>query len=616
MAQAQSSISQAIQGERKRLLIDATISAIADHGLSNLTLAKIAGHVGMTAGTVNFHFDSKESLLFETLKFVAEEFEQEINLAVDKSENDAGAKLCAIIDANLDPKISATRKVAVWYAFLSETRTRKEYQKICGDRDQAYYKKIKDLCGQIVEEAGKQELVSAEVLADGLAGMLDGFWSDILFKGESFDRENALQRCYIYLANVFPWRFQATEAASIKNRVDTAAKEQLAPVQTDELIYTLPAWVYNSEEFFSQEKEKLFMPSWQLVCHVSDLPRVGSYVRYDMFNERAFVVRGRDDNINAFQNVCSHRAHTLVQNHQGECPGRLICPYHGWTYALDGQRIGIGAPESFREHDKTQFALKSLDLEIYLGFVFIRYCSGGPSVAECFGPVAEEFEAYRTEEMQPLNSEVYASSQFWTEIVDIDWKNGLENYVEDYHFPMGHKGLSALMKAEYDREPLPNGVCRLSHEMRETPQNNWSAERYHKLLPKYDHLPGHMQDRWTYYTLFPNTFFDLFPEQMDFMQMIPLAPGKMLLRGSNYGLSDSSRTGRAVRYLGDRINVRVQDEDNLLTGEVQKGLSTSGYQYGILSDKEVLVKHFQDWIRQRLPISRLLEQPQYGSFKQ
>ena len=70
MAQAQSGITQAIQGERKRLFIEATISAISEHGLSNLTLAKIAGPVGMTAGTVNFHFDSKESLLLETLKFV------------------------------------------------------------------------------------------------------------------------------------------------------------------------------------------------------------------------------------------------------------------------------------------------------------------------------------------------------------------------------------------------------------------------------------------------------------------------------------------------------------------------------------------------------------------
>ncbi len=614
MAQTQTGITQVIQSERKRLLIEATITAINEHGLSNLTLAKITGHVGMTAGTVSFHFDSKESLLLETLKFVAEEFEHEINLAIDNSDHDAGMRLCSLIEANLDARVSETRKVAVWYAFLSETRTRKDYQEICGDRDKAYYKKIRELCEQIVEEAGKQNLVSADILADGLAGMLDGFWSDILFSGDSFDRENAKQRCYLYLANVFPWRFPLDQQSFEKKNTEAPSNlEALAPQSSEQIIYTLPSWVYNNHAFFEQEKDLLFMSSWQLVCHVNDLPEVGSYVRYDMFNERAFVIRDKDDKIHAYQNVCSHRAHTIVQNQAGSCPGRLTCPYHGWTYSLDGKRIGISDSETFREHDKNQFGLKRLDLEIYLGFIFIRYRPEGPTVAECFAPVAKEFKAYRTEEMHAVDSKVYGGSQFWTEVIDIDWKNGLENYVEDYHFSMGHKGLSALMKPEYDREPLPNGVCRLSHEMHDAPRNNWSAERYRKLLPEFEHLPDNMQKRWTYYTLFPNTFFDMFPEQMDFMQMIPLAPGKMLLRSRSYALPDDSRTVNAVRYLSDRINSRVQNEDNVLCAEVQKGLHTSGYEYGILSDKEVLVKHFQDWIRKRVPVSRLLEPPQIGA---
>ena len=214
MAKAQSDITQAIQSERRRLLINATITAISDYGLSNLTLAKIAGLVGMTAGTVSFHFESKESLLLETLKFVADEFESEINLAVDNSENDAGAKLLSLIDTNLNAQISSTQKVAVWYAFLSETRTRKDYQQICGDRDQTYYRMIKELCRQIVSEDRNLNTVSADVLAEGLAGILDGCWSDILFKGDSFDREEAKKRCRIYLANVFPWRFSTSKSKS------------------------------------------------------------------------------------------------------------------------------------------------------------------------------------------------------------------------------------------------------------------------------------------------------------------------------------------------------------------------------------------------------------------
>ena len=608
MPQSENNINQAIQSERKRLLIDATITTIADHGLSNLTLAKIAAQVGMTAGSVSFHFDSKESLLLETLKYVAEEFELGIRRAIEAARQEAGAKLEALIEANLDPAISGTRQVAVWYAFLAETRTREEHQRICGERDRAYYDIIKGLCRDIVVDAGMQETTDAAILADGLAGILDGYWSDILFKGDDFDRLAARQRCHNYLSTVFPWRFSNTEQ-ELGSTVTLHAVPETSSDNEDDLIYTLPAWVYSSEEFFQQERDKIFMPSWQLVCHVNDLPRVGSYVRYDMFNERAFVIRSADNKFSAYQNVCSHRAHTLVQDQQGQCAGRLTCPYHGWTYALDGQRIGMGAPETFRSHDKSRFSLKQLELEVFLGFIFIRYVPGGPSVAECFAPIADEFKAYRTEEMQPLCSKVYGGSQFWTEIIDIDWKNGIENYVEDYHFPVGHKGLSALMAEEYEREAINHNACRLSHKMRKDPLNNWSAERYRTVLPNYTHLPEYMRERWIYYVLFPNTLFDMFPEQMDFMQLIPLGPGKMMLRGSNYALPDSSRETRAARFLGDRINLRVQNEDNFLTREVQEGLATSGYHQGILSDKEILVKHFQDWIREKLPASRHQQAP-------
>ncbi|MGH8247807.1 MAG: RHO alpha subunit C-terminal catalytic domain-containing protein, partial [Gammaproteobacteria bacterium] len=266
----------------------------------------------------------------------------------------------------------------------------------------------------------------------------------------------------------------------------------------------------------------------------------------------------------------------------------------------------------FRTHDGSAFGLMQLECEVLFGFVFIRFRGGGPSVAECLEPVLEEFGRFRTEEMR-WEGYRFDNFSFWTEVVDVDWKNALENYLEDYHFPTGHKGLSALMEEEYERQVFPRGLARLSHRFREKPMSNWSVARYHKLLPRYPHLPEHMQRRWTYYSLFPNTFFDLFPDHMDFMQIIPLAPGRIMLRGKYYALPDTSRETRAARFLSDRINRRVQKEDNRLTAEVQKGLRSSGYRYGILSDKEVLVKHFQDWVRERLPIAGLMEEPSLGS---
>jgi len=602
MAQPQSHISQALQDERKRLLIHATIRAIAVHGLSNLTLAKVAELAGQTAGTVSFHFSSKETLLLTTLRQLAEEFEQALVRAVDSMGAEPRRRLQALVDVHLDPSISDPAKVAVWYAFMAEAGARKDYQAICQERDSRYYETVLKLCREIL---ATRTLPDAEAIAYGLVGLIDQIWQEILFEGDAYDRTVAAGRCRAYLASVFPWAYDMPGLP--------AQAASATPKTADGLVYTLPAWVYRSEEFFALEKEKLFMPSWQIVCHVSDLPKTGSFVSFELMKERAFVIRDRDGTIRAFHNVCPHRAHSLVQGSQGSCSGRLTCPYHGWTFALDGRRIGVSAPETFRAHDRGQFGLKELECEAMFGFVFLRFRPGGQSVAEQFAPVIKEFSKYRTQDMVPEDRWATADGGFWEEVIEVDWKNAVENYVEDYHFPTGHKGLSALMEGDYDRNPLPGGVVRLSHRMRDEPMKNWSVQRYHKLAPRPAHLPAELQRRWTYFGLFPNTYFDLFPEKMDFMQMVPLAPGKMLLRGRCYALPDADRETRAARWLSDRINLRVQDEDNLLTSEVQKGLSTSAYGRGILSDKEILVRHFQDWVRERIPVARLEHAPVPGT---
>lgn len=140
------------QFERRRALIDATMTAIAERGFSNLTLAHIAGIAGLSAGIVNFYFSTKEALLLETLKCVAEEFESAVNAAVEAAGNDAAAQLQAILLASLAPAITEPRKVAVWYAFSAEAGARQDYQAICGQRDQTYYARIQLLCDAIVRK--------------------------------------------------------------------------------------------------------------------------------------------------------------------------------------------------------------------------------------------------------------------------------------------------------------------------------------------------------------------------------------------------------------------------------------------------------------------------------
>ena len=583
-------------------LIHATAAAISRHGLSDLTSAKIAAAAGHTAASINFHFGSKEALLLATLSEVSEEFAGVMANVLEDTGADALRTLLGIIDASLSRRLSSSQKVAVWYAFLAESNARADYQRICGDRDQAYSDTVTRLCRQLIAAHGTAGRPDAGAVSLGLTGLIDQQWQGILFAGDGFDREAAKRQCRSYLCSVFPW---------LADRIEAPAPARPRTVETDStkdpaLRYTLPAWVYHSEEFHELEKERIFRPSWQVVCHVSEMPSAGDFVSFEFFGQRGFVVCDEAGTLRAFHNVCSHRAHAVVGSERGRCGKFLTCMYHGWTYHLDGRNRSVSAPDTFPKFDRSKFGLKPIELEVFLGMVFVRFASGEPGVAERMAPHVAELAHYRMDQMVPLD-------ELWTHELEIDWKNVVENYVEDYHFPIGHPGLSALMESKYDREFFPGGTMRLSHRMREKPLKSWSAERYAKFLPVIEHLPEDMRRRWTYFGLFPNVFFDIYPEWLDFFQVLPLGPGRTLIRARSFGFPDDRREMRAARFLCARLNSRVQAEDEVLTRSVQRGLSSGAYMQGILSDKEIVLAGFQDWIRARLPVTGLLQAPQRGT---
>jgi phenylpropionate dioxygenase-like ring-hydroxylating dioxygenase large terminal subunit/AcrR family transcriptional regulator len=584
-------------------LINATVAAISRHGLSDLTSAKIAGMAGHTAASINFHFGSKEALLLATLREVSEEFAETISAELATAADDPLSGLLAIIDASLSLRLSDSRKVAVWYAFLAESNARKDYQRICGDRDQSFCLTVTKFCKRLIEGHDAGGWPDADAVSLGLTGLIDQLWQAILFEGDEFDREAAKKQCRAYVGSVFPWTVERLRGATSATPT-TRAPAPDADAQPG-LKYTLPAWVYHREEFHALERERLFMPSWQIVCHVSELPKTGDYVTFEMFGARGVVVRGEDGKLRAFHNSCRHRAHAVVSGERGNCPKAMTCAYHGWSYHLDGRNRSVSAPDTFPKFDRSQFGLRPIDLEVFVGFVYVRLRPEGPGVAERMQPHAAELAHYRIEGMVPLDD-------LWVHDVDIDWKNLVENYVEDYHFPMGHPGLSALMEKDYDRDVYPGGTMRLSHQMRAEPRDNWSARGYARFLPVIEQLPQNLRRRWTYIGLWPNVFFDIYPEWMDFFQLIPLAAGRTRIRARSYGYPDERREMKAARWFCSRLNVRVQKEDEVLTASVQRGLASGGYSRGILSDKEIVLAGFQDWIRERIPVSLLTEAPPAG----
>ena len=139
------------------------------------------------------------------------------------------------------------------------------------------------------------------------------------------------------------------------------------------------------------------------------------------------------------------------------------------------------------------------------------------------------------------------------------------------------------------------------------------AERaYQQLLPAVDHLPVSHQRKWLYYKLFPNVAFDIYPDQVDFMQFLPVSPTETLIREISYALPDDRREMKAARYLNWRINRRVNAEDTVLIARVQQGMASERFTVGPLSEDEVCLRSFCRKMRQLIPEARLPHPPASG----
>ena len=148
---------------------------------------------------------------------------------------------------------------------------------------------------------------------------------------------------------------------------------------------SLPGWVYHDPEFFEAEKARVLRQAWQVVCHASDVAAPGDWHTLDYLGESIIVVRGDDGECRAFANVCRHRGSRLVDGSSG-CAKKLVCPYHAWTYGLDGALTGVPGRREYPGLQLADHGLAGVEIEVWQGFIFVRLAPGGPSVAAMMAP--------------------------------------------------------------------------------------------------------------------------------------------------------------------------------------------------------------------------------------
>ena len=371
----------------------------------------------------------------------------------------------------------------------------------------------------------------------------------------------------------------------------------------------LPAWTYYNAELNELEYERVIRPSWQFACHVNQLKRPGDFATLDMMRDSLIVMRGDDGVIRAFANACRHRGSKLLDG-AGSCRKAVTCPYHGWTYGLDGSLVSVPSERTFPGLDKTEFGLKPVELEIVLGLIFVRICGSGPSLAEIWGDFVEVARPYRIEEMEPLDEP-------WIDSWNCNWKVAVDNNLENYHVPVGHPGYHRLLDNDLGGVINPHGLAYSKSVMRERPSSNWTERMYQRLAPEaLADLPPEVQRTWLFATMVPNIGIDIYPDSMDVFQILPRTAETCTMRYPVYVRPDQRRGMKALRYLNARINTQVSLEDQQLSERVQQGLRSYGYEPGPLSEYEFCIRDFHDRIRAACPVTRLAAPPAAGSLRQ
>jgi len=366
----------------------------------------------------------------------------------------------------------------------------------------------------------------------------------------------------------------------------------------------LPGWTYFSQPLFELEKTEIFKTHWQYACHVSEVARIGQYVTFDIAQERALVIRGQDGVVRGFHNLCRHRGSRLVGDEKGQCNKALICPFHGWAYNLDGSLRGIANANSFPPMNPDDWGLKPVEMEIWHGFIFLRFQPGPqPPIAKILARFEDEVAPYRPEDM------VLAEGAPAAEETLVNWKSVRDVDNEGYHVRQAHPGLHDLYGSNYYDEPYIDGASRSVGYFNQAPSKGWSTRHYRAILPEATHLPPQNRAAWLYIGVFPNLVFGFYPDSVIFYQEIPQSATKTVQRGATFRHRDESRQLRAARYLSARIDRDTAREDQMLTIWACEATQSSAFDGIILSDLEYGLKSFHDHLRAEIPVVTLAREP-------
>jgi choline monooxygenase len=334
---------------------------------------------------------------------------------------------------------------------------------------------------------------------------------------------------------------------------------------------TIPGSWYTDARVYERERETVFSKSWQMVGRVDQLGEAGAYVTAEVAGEPIVVVRGQDAVLRAFFNVCRHHAAAVMT----ECAGkadRLRCPYHGWTYGLDGALKSVTELEGVERFDRSTLGLVPVRVAVWQQLVFVCLHAEAPSLEEWLG------ERLRTEVGELRLGELrFAGRREWT--IACNWKVFVDNYLDGgYHVPFLHKGLNSILSFKEYSIDCYDRVCLQSSPITESEQNDAMTASVRK-------------GRAAYYWLYPNLMLNWYEGYLDTNLVLPLGHDRMKVVFDFYFADVESVEARARNLASMDVSTRIQDEDHAICESVQRGLGSRAYKSGRLSVRREAGEH-------------------------
>jgi choline monooxygenase len=354
------------------------------------------------------------------------------------------------------------------------------------------------------------------------------------------------------------------------------------------LAPALDSRYYRDPQIAELEEERIFARSWQLVAHVAQLPNRGDYLTGTAGSQPVLVLRDHEDRLRAFRNVCRHRGSRLLSG-SGQCGKAIRCLYHGWTYRLDGELIGVPEGRSIADLDKSRLGLFPARVETLCGLVFVNLDIHARPLAEQVAGLPERLERYGIERLE--------ASGDWRGTQPANWKIVIDNYNEGYHVPIAHPGLMRLLDYKrYDVE-VHDGWVWFEAPLRDKPSGNPLERAYQRLVKPMPGLAPEDRRVWRYAMIYPNTTIDLYPDQVATWRIDPDGPFRSRDTAFTYRHPRAGPRTRLAQRANNRLNTLVGKEDYDLVANVQAGLETRGFELGPLSHREAAIAWFAERIR-------------------